>query len=361
MRVFEMLEPRGVLTARIALSRDRFPDDGGVQAYFARALDAFAEIPGVQRTAAATNLPASNVPNEEIFFEVDNRKPARPSDVPRCDLQTVAGDLFGVFRIGVLQGRALLSSDDAKAPRVAVASERWVRIHLGGEEAIGRRVRFGRREAAGPWWTIVGVVSDIKQNWFDPAPRPILYVSHLQNARNRMSVVLRGIDGYSHAEAIQWKLAEIDPGQALAGPKTMEDEIADSLAPLRIIGILLLVLAGVALLLSVTGVYGVVANSVAERTRELGLRMALGARSRDVFRQVVGGTLRLATVAVGVALPVTFGVNVLLAGRLFGVVVVSPLALAATSALLVLVAVGAASIPARAATRVDPVRALRCE
>jgi len=310
-------------------------------------------------------LPASNVPNEEVFFEIDNQKPATTAEAPRADLQTVAGDFFDVFRIGVLRGRALLFSDDAEAPRVVVVSESWARRHLGSEEALGRRVRFGRREAEGSWRTVVGVVSDVKQNWFDPEPRPILYVSHLQNARNRMSLALRAlsgrVEGYTLAEALQRKLAEIDPGQALAEPKTLEDEIADSLAPLRIIGMLLLVFALVALLLAVTGVYGVVATSVAERTRELGLRMALGARPRELLRQVLGETLRLAVVAVGVALPVTFGVNVLLAGRLFGVVVVSPVTLAVTAALLIAVAGGAASIPARAATRLDPVRALRWE
>jgi len=362
MSVFERLEPRGVLTARVALSKDRFADERGVQAYFARALDAFAELPGVDRVAAAVNLPASNVPNEDVFFAIDNQKPATKAEVPRADLQTVAGDFFDVFRIGVLRGRALLSSDDAEAPQVAVVSESWARRHLGSEEALGRRVRFGRRDAEGPWWTIVGVVSDVKQNWFDPEPRPILYVSHLQNARNRMSLALRGtVDGYTLSEAVQRKLAEIDPGQALAEPKTLEDEIADSLAPLRIIGMLLLVFALVALLLAVTGVYGVVATSVAERTRELGLRMALGARPHEIQRQVVRGTLRLALVAVGVTLPVTFGMNVFLAGRLFGVVVVSPMTLALTSALLIAVAGGAASIPARTATRLDPVRALRWE
>ncbi len=362
VRVFERLEPRGVLTARVALSRERFPEERDLQRYFTAALDAFAEIPGVQGVAAAANLPASNVPNEEVFFEIDDRKPATAAEVPRCDLQTVAGEFFDVFRVEVQRGRALLSSDDREAAPVAVVSESWARRYLGGEETLGRRVRFGTREAEGPWWTLVGVVSDVKQNWFDPEPRPLIYVSHLQNARNRMSLALRGtVDGYALAEAVQRKLAEIDPGQALAEPRTLEDEIADSLAPLRIIGMLLLVFALVALLLAVTGVYGVVATSVAERTRELGLRMALGARPREARREVLRGTLRLAVVAVGVALPVTFGVNVLLAGQLFGVVVVSPVTLALTSALLIAVAAFSASVPARAATRLDPVRALRWE
>jgi predicted permease len=362
MSVFERLEPRGVLTARVALSRERFPDERDLQSYFTRALDAFTELPGVEQVSAAVNLPASNVPNEEVFFEVDNRKPATAAEMPRCDLQTVAGEFFGVFRVGVRRGRALLPSDDAEAPRVVVVSESWARRNLGDEEAVGRRLRFGRREAEGEWWTVVGVVSDVKQNWFDPEPRPVLYVSHLQNARNRMTVALRAtVDGYALAEAVRRQLAEIDPGQALAEPKTLEDEIADSLAPLRIIGMLLAVFALVALVLAVTGVYGVVATSVAERTRELGLRLALGALPREVQREVLRGILRLAVAAVGVALPVTFGVNVLLAGRLFGVVVVSPVTLALTSALLIVVAGGAAAIPARAATRLDPVRALRWE
>ncbi len=362
MKVFERLEPRGVLTARVALSRDRFPEDRDVQRYFARALEAFAELPGVDGAAAAVNLPASNVPNEEVFFEIDGRKPATSADVPRADLQTIAGDFFSVFRVGILRGRTLLASDDAEASRVVVVSESWALRYLESGEALGRRVRFGPRSPEDPFWTIVGVVPDVKQNWFDPEPRPILYVSHLQNARNRMRLALRSDrEGYALAEPLRRKLGEIDPDQALAEPKTLDDEIAESLAPIRIIGILLLTFAGVALLLAMTGVYGVVATSVAERTRELGLKMALGARPGAVLRQVLGDTLRLAAVAVGVALPVTYGTNVLLAGRLFGVVVVSPSTLAITGLFLIGVAAAAASLPARAATRIDPVRALRWE
>jgi predicted lysophospholipase L1 biosynthesis ABC-type transport system permease subunit len=243
-----------------------------------------------------------------------------------------------------------------------VVSESWARRQLGTDDPLGRRVRFGRREPEGPWWTIVGVASDMKQNWFDPEPRPILYVSHLQNARSRLSFALRSdLEGYALAEPLQRKLGEIDPDQALAEPNTLEDEIHDSLAPIRIIGLLLLAFAGVAILLAVAGVYGVVATSVAERTRELGLRVALGARPREVLTHVLADMLRLAVRAVGVALPVTYGVNVLLAGRLFGVVVVSPFILAMTGLLLVAVAAAAASIPARGAARIDPVRALRWE
>jgi putative ABC transport system permease protein len=363
MKAFQELEPGGVLTARVSLSRERVPDPKEASSYFERALAAFSAIDGVDRVAAAVNLPASNVPNEEVFFEVDNRRLSSPADARRCDLQTVGGDFFDVFRLGIRAGRKLASTDDAEAPKVAVVSRSWARASLGTEEAVGRRVRFGRREPEGPWWTIVGVADDVKQNWFEPASRPIVYVMHLQNGRHRMSVALRAksgeVEGNHLAEELRRKLAAIDPGQALAEPVTLVEEIADSLAPLRIIGMLLSAFALVALLLAGTGVYGVVATSVAERTRELGLRMALGAVPREVLREVLFRTMRVTLWSLAIAIPVTFAVNVLLAGRLFGVVTTSPLALAATSAVLVAVAAAAALVPARAVLRLDPVRALR--
>jgi ABC-type antimicrobial peptide transport system permease subunit len=208
----------------------------------------------------------------------------------------------------------------------------------------------------------VGVVGDVKQNWFDPEPRPILYASYLQLPRSRMRLTVRSsAPGYELVDPLRDKLASIDPHQALAEPTTLEDEIADSLAPLRILGFVLLSFAGIALALSATGVYGVVSTNVSGRTREFGLRMALGARRGQVLGQVLRETFRLAAIAMAVALPATFALNVLLAGRLFNLVVVSPLSLAAMGVLLVVIAVGAAYVPARTATRLHPVEALRWE
>jgi putative ABC transport system permease protein len=362
MSAFQELEPRGILAGRIALPKERYPGVEEQTSFFSRLLSAASEVPSVTSAAIVANLPASNVPNEEVFFAVAHLEPATDAEMPRSDLQVVGGDFFEVFRVPLLRGRVLERSDDADAPNVLVVSETWARRYLPDSDPIGRRIRFGARDADGAWYRITGVVSDVKQNWFDPEPRPILYVSYLQVPRSRLRLAVRSsASGYELLEPLREKLASIDPHQALAEPTTLEDEIADSLAPLRILGFLLLSFAGIALTLSATGVYGVVSTNVSRRTREFGLRMALGARRAQVLKQVLCETLRLAALAMVVALPATFGLNLVLARRLFGLVAVSPLSLAAMGILLVAIAMGASYVPARTATRLDPVEALRWE
>ncbi|HSF20257.1 MAG TPA: ADOP family duplicated permease [Vicinamibacteria bacterium] len=360
MDVFGKLEPKGILTGRVSLPRDRYPDPPDTASFFERLLGVSSELPGATSVALVTNLPASNVPNEEVFFSIESREPATEGETPRSDLQVVGGAFFDLFRVPLLRGRVLNASDDHDAAPAVVVSETWLRRYLPDEEPLGRRVRLGPREADGEWRTIVGVVGDLRQNWFDPEPRPVFYLSYLQSPRSRMRITIRSrTEGYELVAPLREKLASVDPHQALAEPTTLEDEIADSLAPLRIIGLMLLFFAIVALALAATGVYAVVSTSVVERSRELGLRMALGAHPPQVLRQIIRQTLGLAVMALGPALPATFGLNVLLAGRLFGVVVVSPFTLLIAGALLAGIAAAAAYVPARTATRIDPVDALR--
>jgi len=363
--VFQTLEPEGVLTMGIALPEERYPDDSSAARLFELALSALASLPSVESVTATSNLPASNVPSPRTPFTIQTRPPASASEMPSGDLQTVGGDYFGVFRLPILAGRALQYGDGPDSPPVAVISRAMARRYWPGEDPLGQRIRLGPWQEPGAWWTVVGVVSDIKQNWFDPEPRPIVYVHYRQRPRRTMSLAVRSLanapNPYHLGGPVREAIRAIDSQQAVSELDSMRQVIDDSLSPIRIIGILMSVFGGVALVLATVGLYGLVASNVAQRTRELAVRMALGAPPGQVLRMVLVETLRLAGAGLAVALPVAIALNMVLAMRLFGLVTTRPGPLVGLIGLLALVAAAAAFVPARRATRVDPATVLRCE
>jgi putative ABC transport system permease protein len=210
--------------------------------------------------------------------------------------------------------------------------------------------------------TIIGVVEDVRQNWWNPSARPTIYRPFLQAPRPSMVFLLRGnAVPRSFVPGVREAVRQIDDQIALTGVNTLESEITDSVAIIRIMGALMTLFGFVALALASLGVYGVLAESVARRVPEIGIRLALGAEPRDVMKLVIGQALKLTAIGLAIGVPIAFAVNRAMASLIFGIVSVNLLLLAEFTMLLILAALAAAYIPARRAMRVDPMVALRYE
>jgi putative ABC transport system permease protein len=360
LRVFNGLEPDGVLTFGAALLEERYGSGPPLAEFFGRAFDALSSLPSVEAVGAVANLPASNVPNASTGFSIESRPPAAAAEMPSADLQTVGGEFFRVFRLPVRAGRSLAESDGPDGAPVVVISEAMARRHWRGEDPLGQRIRLGRWGEGGPWWTIVGVAADIKQNWFDPEPRPIVYVSYRQRPARFMSVALRTTsEPHSLTAPVRERMAGVDAAQALSEMESLRKVIDDSLAPLRIIGWLVLGFASVTLALASVGLYGVLGSYVADRRREMGVRLALGASPWRLLARVLGENLRLAGIAVLAALPLSLVANALLGARLFGLAAVDAVTVVALALSILFVSLLSALAPARRAASIDPALAIR--
>jgi putative ABC transport system permease protein len=229
-------------------------------------------------------------------------------------------------------------------------------------DALGHRVKLGAADSEEPWLTVVGVIGDVRQNWWNPLTRPVIYKPFLQSPQRTMTLLLRtSSNPTSYVSTVQGIVRQIDPGIALQGIRTLEEEIADAIAIVRIMGILMAVFGLVALTLSSIGVYGVLSESAAQRRREIGIRLALGAHPRDMMKLILGQAARLTGIGLAIALPISLAISRAMASLVFGVVSVDFTILAGFAALLFLVALCAGYLPARRAMQVDPMTSLRYE
>ena len=262
------------------------------------------------------------------------------------------------------RGRAFDERQDrADTPGAVIVSETAARRYWPGEEALGKRIAVGRVESPDDWLTVVGVAGDVKQFQLDAEPRPQMYLSYTQAGffTPRYLIVSTSVEPLSLASTVRNTVWSIDRDQPVSHVRTMEDVLSESIARQRFSMLLLGIFAGVALLLAAVGLYGVMSYTVAQRTREIGLRMALGAQRGDVLRLVVGQGLKLVLVGVALGLVAAFMLTRVMSSLLFGVSPTDPATLAAISLVLVAVALLASYIPARRATKVDPLIALRYE
>jgi putative ABC transport system permease protein len=223
-------------------------------------------------------------------------------------------------------------------------------------------VKLGAPDAVAPWTTVVAVVEDVKQNWWDGQLRPVIYLSYLQAPKRDMDVTVRAHSStLALAAEVRAGVNALDPRISLEGLGTMDGAVSDSLAPLRILGILMFIFAGVALTLAALGIYGVLAHSVAQRRHEFGIRLALGAQRGDVLRLVIGQSWKLAAVGLVIGLPLAYALTLLMRSALFGVVAFNATVFAGLALMLSAVALLAAYVPARRAMHSDPMLALRSE
>jgi putative ABC transport system permease protein len=351
-------DPENVLSFSLYLPFASYPQPEQQTRYFGEAIESVAALPGVAGAAAISELPlGGDGTNGGIGIE---GRTDPPGSEPLAEKRIVTPDYFRVMKTTLLAGRPFAESDRASSPAVAIINQALARRLFPGQDPLGRRIDF-RWETKG-WQEIVGVVADVKQYGLQEDALPAVFVPLSQRPSPAMTVVVRStLRQADLVAAIQRRLAAIDRDRPMVQVRAMERVIADSVADRRLPMLILGGFAAAALLLGAIGVYGIISYSVAQRTQEFGLRMALGARRSDVARLVLGQGLRLALSGLLIGLVGSFAAARLIAGLLFGIGPYDPMTLGATSLVLLAVALLACYVPARRAARVDPMVALRCE
>jgi len=356
-----------VLTLRISLPEARYPGRPEVTGYFERLLAGVSSLPGVQSAGAATGLPLA-VASGDWSFDVEGRPLVNNKHSGRADWYAVTPGFFETLGIRVVGGRAPAAGDTAAATQVLIINEATARAIFPSENPIGKRVRFSKsRGFEQPWRTIVGIVGDVRQRGLDTPPRPEAYFPHAQfqhfspNAQARsMNVVLKTAAApEALTAAVGAEVRRLDPEVPAAEVRAMDWITQTSTRDRRLNVVLIGAFGGLALMLAVIGLYGVMAFQVAQRTREMGVRLALGASRRDVLRLVVGEGMRLVGAGLIVGVAVALALSGSIATLLFDVAPRDLSVFATVPALLAAAAALASYFPARRATLVDPVVALR--
>ena len=365
-------DARGVLTMRLVLPESKYKSYDAHRAFYENLFARLRGLPGVEAVGANNLLPFNGSGGSRGFL-IEGRPVPPGQPHPEEQLRFVTPGYFEALRVPLLRGRDLTERDVAGGTRVALVSRSMAERHWPGEEAIGKRFAYAniRRgsEHAPEWIEIVGVVGDVKHRGLDIDPRPEIYVPVYQPLfTNRptpplslyVAVRTKG-DPAALAPSVRREVAAVDPEQPLANVRTMEERVAGSVAERRFNMTLLGVFACVALALAAVGVYGVMAYAVARRTHEIGVRVALGAQRGDVVRLVLRQGMWLALAGVGCGVALAYAATRLMQGLLYGVSPTDPLTFAGVSALLAAAALLACLVPARRATKVDPMIALRYE
>jgi len=345
-------EPAGVLAAQIDPSSDRYKEEPQVNAFYKDLLERVGAIQGVTRAGIINSMNASTT------VSVVEHPPVPPEQQRPTQMNQVSPDYFATMGIPLRAGRAFNDRDVKAAPRVVIIDESLARREFPGESPIGKHLSFWNNS-----WEIVGVVGGARYWELQAEPPPHMYFSSLQVNWRSMSLVVRTQSGepLKLAGPIRAQLAAIDKDQPIHSFKTLETIVADLVAPQRFTAFLLAAFAGLSALLSAIGIYGVMSYSVTQSTREIGVRIALGARPRNVFRLVVGKGMILALIGVAIGLAGSYWLTKLMASLLFEVKPTDGLTFGAVTFGLLVIALVACYLPARRATKVDPLTALRYE
>jgi predicted permease len=350
-------DPHNLLTFTVGAPQQLYGQTEQRANYYQRMQERMAALPGVKAVATTSSLPLDWVLN--FTYSVEGR-PARPSEDPQSDYSSVSPNYFNVMGIPIRKGRGFTERDAAGAPDVAVINETMARRVFNGEDPLGKRLTIDYMERRVSL-EIVGVVADSKQ-MLNEATNIRIYDCALQRPWLSSSFVVRTEgDPAALTASVQKAVREVDASRAAAEVKTMEQRMTESVAQPRFYTQLIGAFAFMALLLAAVGVYGVMSYSATQRTHEIGIRIALGARGLDVIRMVVVQGMGMALAGVGVGLAAAYALTRVMSGLLYGVSATDPATFAGVALLLSLVALLACFIPALRATKVDPIVALRHE
>ena len=350
--------PDRVLAVNVSLPSSRYPEERQQGAFFQEALDHLRSLPGVTSAAATTGLPLTLDINGSDF-RIEGRPEPEAGKEMIINTRAVSPDYFKTLGIDLTKGRDFSNRDSSDAPATAIINTDLARLYFPGEDPLGKRITFDDGES---WMSIVGVIGDVKQLGLDSNAKPEVYFPYLQVASSEMSVVVRTTaDPLNLTAAVKSEIQKIDKDLPVGNGETMQQLLAMSISGRRFNMLLLTVFAVVALALAVVGIYGVMSYAVTQRTQEIGIRMALGARAIDVLKLVVKNGMSLALIGVAIGLAGAFALTRLLASLLFQVTPTDRTTFAGVAVSLIAVALLACYIPARRATKVDPLVALRNE
>jgi putative ABC transport system permease protein len=360
-------EPSNVLSMRVSLPRKRYPKAGSVAAFYLDAVRRIETLPGVEGAALAQSLPLLGW-NFGMPFNIEGRPAVADSERPSAHYQMVSPDYFSTMGITVARGRAFAESDTSMSTRVAIINQVMAQRYFPDEDPLGNHLIIDGLVPGVPGlapavsWEIVGVISNVRESGLDEEQSPEVYVPFAQSPWGSTYLVVKTSgDPLFMAAGVQNEIRTIDKDQPVTELKSMDQIVAESVAGRRFGTSLLGIFAAVALLLSAIGIYGVISYSVTQRTHEIGIRMALGAQRRHVVRLIVGHGMFLSAIGVGAGLVGAFALTRLMSTLLFEVSATDPITFALIALLLAGVAFFASYLPARRATRIDPVIALRYE
>ena len=351
-----------LLTMKMVLPDSKYDEFARRTAFFADLIQRVEALPGVKSVAVTSNLPLYRQGNS-IGITIEGKPAPPPGQELIVVTRMISRGYFDTMGIPLLSGTGFTDQETVTTPRVAVISETMARRFWPGEDPIGKRLATGRIQRPEDWTQVIGVVKDVRQFELTVDPKPQMYLPYRQRGffSPEDLVVKTDVDPASMAATVRNAVWEIDKDQPVSNIRTMEEILLDSIARQRFSMLLLAIFAGVALLLAAVGIYGVMSYSVAQRTHEIGIRMALGAQTGAVLKLAVGYGLKLVIAGVAIGLVAAFALTRVMSTLLYGVTATDPTTFALISLLLVGVAALASYIPARRATKVDPMIALRYE
>jgi macrolide transport system ATP-binding/permease protein len=350
-------DPARVLTIQLTPERNGTADQWRV--FYQQLSERVAALPGVENVGLTTEIFISGNPDGLITIEGASAEAAATARIPfRRDV--ISGGFFQSLRVPLRAGRFFNGGDNQGAVPVAIINETMARQFWPGEEAVGKRFKLGQAQSTNPWLTVVGVVGDMRRQGLERQPIAQIFRPYLQSSERRLILLIRTTGEPTQlASVVRNEIRAIDKTVLVNGISTFESLLARNVAQRRFQTWLLTLFSVLALLLAAVGIYGVVSYAVMQSTRELGIRVALGAQARDVLKLVVGQGMLLAVLGVGIGLLAAFALTRVLAGLLFDVTATDPMTFIAAPLVLLAVALLACFVPARRATKVDPMVALR--
>ena len=361
-RVNPGFNPDRVLTSIIVLPQSRYREQSKVGAFQQQLLQRVAALPGVEAVSTSMSLPPNRLMMHNPFV-VEGFEPASGQPQPTAEQLLISPDYFRTLGIRLRAGRVFGDADNSTAPQVIIINQTLARQYFEDQDPIGRRMQTGDYRPSNPWLQIVGVVDDVKYTGLHEVPQPTIYTPFMQNLwwRSMYLSVRTAGDPLSAVNAVRNEVWAIDRDLPVSQIKTMDQLMSASVAEPRVYTLLLGLFGAVALLLAAVGIYGVMSYGVTRRTHEIGVRLALGARNSDVLKLILMEGMRLAAVGVVSGLAASLVLTRLMKSLLFGVSATDPLTFAGIALVLAAVALLACYLPARRATKVDPMVALRYE